>query len=183
VALVFGPFAVVAAYAGARIAKFIPGEVQLVLFAIVGLIGSVMMFRGTLRKSPVAEPTTYTFVADRRTITLLALQGLGVGLLTGIIGVGGGFLIVPALVLVAKLPMRLAVGSSLLVISMNALSGFAGYVGHVKTDWSLVIWFSFVAAIGSIIGTWVSKRVPQRTLRQVFGVLLVVVSLYVLYRR
>jgi uncharacterized membrane protein YfcA len=106
-----------------------------------------------------------------------------VGLLTGLIGVGGGFLIVPALVFVAKLPMRLAIGTSLLVITLNALSGFAGYLGTVPIDWNLVLWFTSVAAIGSIAGTLISKQVPQKLLKEVFGVLLIGVSLYVLYRR
>lgn len=183
VALVFGPFAVAAAYVSARIAKHVPSHVQLILFGIVGLAGSVMMFRGTFRKSRADELPQYEFRADSRTVVLLALQGTGVGLLTGLIGVGGGFLIVPALVLVAKLPMRLAIGTSLLVITMNALSGFAGYAGTVPIDWGLVGWFTAIAAIGSIIGTLVSKRVPHHHLRQVFGVLLIAVSLYVLYRR
>ena len=183
VALVFGPFAVVSAYLGALIARHIPAEIQLIAFAIVGLLGSVMMFRGTFKKQGDSEARTYTFIADTRTLALLALQGIGVGLLTGIIGVGGGFLIVPALVLVEKLPMRLAVGTSLLVIAMNALSGFIGYAGTVTIDWSLVGWFTGIAAAGSILGTLISGRVPQRHLRQVFGVLLIGVSLYVLYRR
>jgi len=97
--------------------------------------------------------------------------------------VGGGFLIVPALVLIAGLPMRLAIGTSLLVITMNALAGFAGYIGHIPIDWNLVAWFTAVAALGSIIGTYFSKRVPQQRLRQVFGYLLIAVSIYVLYRR
>ena len=183
VALIFGPFAVADAYAGARIARHIPAQAQLILFALVGLAGSAMMFRGTLRKSSAPEPGDYTFVGDRRTVVLLAVEGIGVGLLTGIIGVGGGFLIVPALVLVAKLPMRIAVGTSLLVITMNAMSGFAGYAGTVVIDWYLVAWFASIAAIGSVIGTVMSKRVPQRRLKQVFGLLLIVVSVYVLYRR
>ena len=183
VAFVFGPFAVASAYAGARVAKHVPGEVQLVLFALISLAGSVMMFRGTVRKLHVPEDAAYDRDIDARTFLLLALEGTGVGFLTGLIGIGGGFLIVPALVLVAKLPMRLAIGTSLLVITMNALSGFAGYIGTVPIDWNLVAWFSGIAAIGSICGTLVSRRVPQRHLRQVFGVLLIGVSLYVLYRR
>ena len=183
VAMIFGPFAVITAYAGARIATYIPAEVQLVLFALVGLAGSVLMLRGTMRKSESADSIHYELRPDRRTRVLLAMQGAGVGALTGVIGVGGGFLIVPALVLVAKMPMRLAVGTSLLVISMNALSGFAGYVGTVPIDWRLVLWFTVLAAVGSVAGTMLSKRVPQRHLRQVFGLLLIGVSLYVLYRR
>lgn len=183
IAIVFGPFAVIAAFVSARIAKHIPSGVQLVLFAIVGLAGSYLMLRGGLKRSAQVEAAEFDFHPDNRTKVLLALQGLGVGFLTGIIGVGGGFLIVPALVLVAGMPMRLAVGTSLLVITMNALAGFAGYLGHTEIDWNLVVWFTAIAAAGSVIGTLVSKRVPQQRLRQVFGYLLIVVSLYVLYRR
>ena len=125
----------------------------------------------------------YEFHVDSKNLPRIAIDATGIGLLTGLIGVGGGFLIVPALVFVTKLPMRLAIGTSLLVITMNALAGFAGYVGHVPIDWHLVGWFTVLAAIGSIIGTLVSKRVPQRRLKEVFGVLLIGVSLYVLYRR
>jgi len=183
VAFVFGPFAVIAAFAGARIARYIPSVAQLVLFAIVGLAGSVLMLRGGFKRSAQSEATAYVFKPDARTILLLALEGLGVGFLTGIIGVGGGFLIVPALVLVTGLPMRLAIGTSLLVITMNALSGFAGYVGTIAIDWHLVAWFTAIAAAGSVIGALASKRVPQHRLRQVFGYLLIAVSFYVLYRR
>ena len=183
VALAFGPPAVAAAYAGARIARHVPAHVQLVLFALFGLTGSVLMFRAAMKMSGKPDLTPYEFRGDARTITLLALEGVGVGLMTGLIGVGGGFLIVPALVLVAKLPIRLAIGTSLLVITMNALSGFAGYAGTVPIDWHLVGWFTGVAAIGSIAGTLVSKQVPQKRLKEVFAVLLIGVSLYVLYRR
>jgi uncharacterized membrane protein YfcA len=183
VALVFGPFAAAAAFAGARIAKHVPSEWQLIVFAIVGLAGSVFMLRGGLRRRTWMDDAPYEFNADGRTLVLLALQGLAVGLLTGIIGIGGGFLIVPALVLVAKLPMRLAIGTSLLVITINALTGFAGYIGHIAINWNLVAWFTSIAAMGSIAGTLMSKRVPQPRLRQVFGYLLIAVSFYVLYRR
>ena len=183
VALVFAPFAVAAAYASASLATRVDSQVQIVLFAIVGLTASVMMFRGTFRKERARDERPYEFHPDTRVVALLAIEGVAVGLLTGLIGVGGGFLIVPALVLVAKLPMRLAIGTSLLVITMNALAGFAGYAGTVPIDWHLVTWFTIVAGAASIAGTLTSKRVPQRTLRQVFAVLLMGVSLYVLYRR
>lgn len=182
VAFVFGPFAVIAAFAGARLAKHIPSTVQLIVFAVVGLAGSVLMLRGGFKRASATAPA-YEFHPDTRMLVLLALQGLVVGFLTGIIGVGGGFLIVPALVLVAGLPMRIAIGTSLLVITMNALAGFAGYVGHIPIDWNLIVWFTTVAAIGSVAGTYFSKRVPQQRLRQVFGYLLIGVSIYVLYRR
>lgn len=182
VALVFGPFAVIAAYVGARIAQHVPAQIQLALFGIIGFAGSVLMLRGGFKRR-AADVAAYEFNANTRTLALLAMEGLGVGFLTGLIGIGGGFLIVPALVLVAKLPMQLAVGTSLLVIMMNALSGFAGYLGHVTIDWTLVAWFTSVAGVGSVIGTLLSKRVPQHRLRQVFGYLLMAVSIYVLIRR
>ena len=170
-------------YAGARIARHVPAHVQLVLFALFGLTGSAMMFRAAMKMSGKPDFTGYEFRGDTRTVALLAAEGAGVGLMTGLIGVGGGFLIVPALVFVAKLPMRLAIGTSLLVITLNALSGFAGYLGTVPIDWHLVSWFTSIAAIGSIAGALISKRVPQKRLKQVFGILLIGVSLYVLYRR
>lgn len=183
VALVFGPFAVASAYVGARIARHISEDAQLVMFALFGLLGSAMMFRGAMKMNRGPEPVAYEFHVDRHNLPRIALDAMGIGLLTGLIGVGGGFLIVPALVFVTRLPMRLAIGTSLLVITMNALAGFAGYAGTVAIDWHLVGWFSGIAAVGSIIGTVVSKRVPQRRLKEVFGVLLIGVSLYVLYRR
>jgi len=183
VALIFGPPAVAAAYAGARIARHVPPHVQLVLFALFGLTGSALMFRAAMKMSGKPDAAPFEFRADTRTVVLLALEGIGVGLITGLIGVGGGFLIVPALVFVARLPMRLAIGTSLLVITLNALSGFAGYVGTVPIDWHLVTWFTTIAAVGSIVGTLISKQVPQKRLKEVFGVLLIGVSLYVLYRR
>lgn len=182
VALVFGAFAAAAAFAGARLAAYIPEDAQLILFAVVGLAGSVLMLRGTSHAVAGSE-AAYEFSASVRTIALLALQGAGVGLLTGIIGVGGGFLIVPALVVVAGLPMRLAIGTSLLVIAMNAMSGFAGYIGSVAIDWSLVLWFTAFAGAASVAGTALGARLPQRRLKQMFGYLLIAVSLYVLYRR
>lgn len=180
VAAVFAPFAVVAAFAGARIAKYVPSDVQLIVFAIVGLVASFFMIRGRRVTTPTGA---YRFDAKPRTIALLGLQATGVGLLTGIIGIGGGFLIVPALVLVAKVPMRLAVGTSLLVITMNALGGFAGYIGHAPIDWRIIAWFTAFAVVGTVAGTFASTRVPQQRLRQVFGVLLFGVSLFVLYKR
>jgi uncharacterized membrane protein YfcA len=180
VAAVFAPFAVASAFAGARIARYIPSEVQLIVFAIVGLVASFFMIRGRRVTTPAGA---YRFDATPRTIALLGLQASGVGLLTGIIGIGGGFLIVPALVLVAKVPMRLAVGTSLLVITMNALGGFAGYVGHAPIDWRVIVWFTAFAIVGTLAGTVASARVPQQRLRQVFGILLVGVSLYTLYKR
>ena len=83
---------------------------------------------------------------------MLGVQAVAVGVLTALIGAGGGFLIVPALVLIADVPVKAAVGSSLLIIAMNATSGVAGYLGQVAFDWRLVGWFTGIAAVGAIVG-------------------------------
>lgn len=181
VAVIFGPAAMVGAYFGARLALYVSGRAQLIGFAVVLLISAALMLRNSGR-GPVESATAAVPRVDARAALLLALQGLGVGVLTAIIGVGGGFIIVPALVLIAGLPMHVAVGTSLVIIGMNALSGFAGYVGHVAIDWPLVGTFTAFAAAGTVAGSFWSRRVPQARLKQLFAYLLIVVALYVLYR-
>lgn len=180
VAAIFGPAAMIGAYFGARLALLVSGQVQLIGFAVVLLISAVLMIRNA-RRGAVESATAVVPRVDARAALLLAFQGLGVGVLTAIIGVGGGFVIVPALVLIAGLPMRVAVGTSLVIIGMNALSGFAGYVGHVPIDWPLVGTFTALAAAGTIAGSFWSRRVPQARLKQMFAYLLIAVALYVLY--
>ena len=196
VAAIFGGAAMVAAFAGARIAQYIPESVQLTLFGIIVLVAAVLMLRNAARQpadaphlvDPVGPPAgaqsgPATPASAKPRWGWTALQGLGVGFLTAIIGVGGGFMIVPALVLVGGLPMRVAVGTSLVVIAMNALSGFAGYVGEVPIDWPVIGLFAAAASVGVLLGSRFSRRVPQRVLKQAFAVLLLAVGAYVLYRR
>ena len=114
------------------------------------------------------KPAPAARVADAagkvpRFSALLGAQAVAVGALTALIGAGGGFLIVPALVLVAHLPVREAVGSSLLIIAMNATSGVAGYLGQVAFDWRLVGWFTSVAAVGAVAAA--SSRSSRRAAR------------------
>jgi uncharacterized membrane protein YfcA len=114
---------------------------------------------------------------------VLALEALGVGALTSLIGAGGGFVIVPALVYLAGVPVRPAVGTSLLIITMNALSGFAGYIGQEPIDWSLVGSFTGVAAIGAVWGTRLNRRVSQRRIKQAFAFLIITLGSYLILRR
>ncbi len=180
VAAIFGPAAMLGAYWGAWLALYIPGRAQLIGFAVVLLTSAILMIRNA-RRGLVESPAVSVPRVDARSALLLVLQGLGVGVLTAIIGVGGGFIIVPALVLVAGLPMRVAVGTSLVIIALNALSGFAGYLGHTAIDWPLVGTFTALAAAGTVAGSFWSRRVPQARLKQLFAYLLVAVALYVLY--
>ena len=107
---------------------------------------------------------------------LLVAEGLSVGALTGIAGVGGGFLIVPALVLLAGIPMKDAVGSSLVVIALNSATGFLGHLGQVEIPWGFVGAFTAIAIAGSFAGSWAVKFISQRTLEKGFAMFLVVMG-------
>lgn len=176
IAVTFGAFAMVGGFAGARAAQWISGQTQMLLFSTVMLLAAVSMLR-TRTTAPIREPEL-----PRVAIAELAPIGLGVGVLTGLVGVGGGFLIVPVLVSLARLPMRVAIGTSLTVIAMNAAAGTLGYIGQVSWPMSLLIPFLGLALVGVAIGATSAQRVPQAVLRQSFGVLLLVVGSFVMYQ-
>jgi uncharacterized membrane protein YfcA len=163
--------------AGAELARHVPGALQLAVFALFMLGAAALMWRGG-----VAAPE-----APRRSAAKLALDGLGVGAATGFVGIGGGFLIVPALVVVGGLPMSLAVGTSLILIAMNA---FVGFWRHLPTlaalgltlDRGLLAAFVAVGAATSLLGNHYGARLPQRSLRRIFAVALVALGLFVLAR-
>lgn len=181
-ALTFGLIAAMAAFGMARIARHVPDVVQLTIFGLVTIVAAIFMWQSASRggTDEVAGAVAREDWRRPRGLILLALQALGVGALTALIGVGGGFLIVPVLVLVTGVPMREAVGTSLLVISINAMSGFAGYVGTVPIDWRTAALFTLFVLAGLGVGTRASSRVPPRTLRRLFAVLVLVVGAGVL---
>lgn len=180
IALPYGVCAMLGAFSAARLAHYIPPRVKLVLFAIFAATAAVMMLRDSVRTRRAASEEANA--VDARLTLLLALQGVAVGMLTAIIGAGGGFVIVPALVLLARLPVRLAVGSSLLVIAMNSASAFSGYLGRVAIDWPLVTTFTGIAAIGVVVGTRFVQHVPQARLKQGFAVMILVLGSYFVAR-
>jgi hypothetical protein len=166
----------VGAFAGAKLGGLLSGTMQLALLALVMLAAAVSMLRGNRGGPEHVARTAAPHVA------LLIAVGLGVGVLTGLVGIGGGFLVVPALVLLARISMREAVGTSLLVIAMNAASGFAGYVGTVPIDWGMLAAFTTVTGIGALVGTLLAARVPQVALQRTFGLFLLVAGGFVLAR-
>ncbi len=177
VALLFGVLAMAGAFAGARLSALVSGIAQLVLLAIVMLVSSVLMMR---RKSaPDAAPTDGE-ATRRAPLALVAAAGIGVGILTGLVGIGGGFLFVPALHLLARVPMKTAVGTSLLVIAMNTAAGLAGYSGQVSIPWAIVGAFVVAAAIGIVVGTRIVARVSQGGLRRAFAAFLVLMAAFIL---
>jgi uncharacterized membrane protein YfcA len=182
IAAMFGLLAMTGSFAGARVARFVPAPIQLSLFAVFAFTGAILMLRDSMRQP--RTPTSITApVAPLEFSALLGVEAVAVGVLTALIGAGGGFLIVPALVLVANVPVKEAVGSSLLIIAMNASSGVAGYLGQVSFDWPLVSWFTGIAAIGAVSGTRLMRRVPAARIKQAFAIMILVLGSYLVIRR
>ena len=176
IAALFGVVAMGGTYLGARLAVFFSGAAQLALFAAVMLIAAYFMFR------PKGVEETASEEKGSMPVGLIVLEGIAVGVLTGLVGVGGGFLIVPALVLLGKVPMKQAVGTSLLVIAMKSAAGFAGYLGQVEVDWAFMGLFTAVAITGILAGTYLVRFVPQHALQRTFAVFLVVMGTFILYQ-
>lgn len=205
VALPFGGFAMVGAFLTARVAKHVPASLQLALFGGFALTAALLMLRDSFldlaaaraRAAAAASLLAESAPSPAGATTApsatpgdvphfgmaLAVQALAVGALTALIGAGGGFVIVPALVLLARVPIRAAVGSSLLIITMNSMSGFAGYIGQVPIMWGLVASFTAVAAVGALLGTRLSRHVPQVQIKQGFAVMILVLGTYLALRK
>jgi uncharacterized membrane protein YfcA len=170
VGLPFGGAAMVAAFLTARVARHVPDPIRLALFALFASTAAIVMLLDSLRTvKPGAVPGGQPHFTP-----VLAIEAVGVGALTALIGAGGGFVIVPALVYLADVPVKQAVGSSLLIITLNSLSGFAGSIGQVPIDWPLVGIFTTVAAIGAILGTRLNRYVPQVRIKQAFALLILI---------
>lgn len=165
----FGVAAMVGAFVGARLAQFIPGAVLLLAFAIVMLVTATAMLKG--RKSA----TGVQRLAVDRTLVL----GAAVGLLSGLVGAGGGFLIVPALTIFGGLSVPRAIGTSLFVIALQSSAGLAGHLTHVELDWTLALVVSGAAVLGSLIGASAGRKVSPDRLRQAFAWLVIAMGLFV----
>ena len=186
VAAMFGFFGVIGTYGGARLGVYTPVQVQLTLFALVMYAAAWKMLQN--KKQPVSQFATAGGppLSEDEVISAhmghIAAHGVGVGVLTGLVGVGGGFLIVPALVLLSGIPMKIAIGTSLVIVAAKSYAGFAGYVAAVPVDWSTMASFTAVTVAGSFVGTRVAHRFSQETLKRSFGVFLVFVASYILLK-
>lgn len=178
VSLVFGTFAMVGTVIGTKLAPFVSSRVQLLLFAGLMLAASVLMIKKP-RYSSEEKTSSSEFNFCPKNITLLTMQAIVVGVLTGVVGVGGGFMIVPALVLLTKIPMKKAVGSSLVIIVANSISGFISYQSTMTIPWEFLCKFTGFSILGILIGTTISSKVPQEKLKNGFGYFLILMSLFV----
>ena len=177
----FGLPGMAGAWLGAYVARWLPGVVQLLAFAVITFTAAWRMRAGPKTRSPEKAVASHT--ARRR----LVRTGFAVGAMTGVIGIGGGFLVVPALVLLVGLTLRRAVGTSLVVISTNALTGFVRHLGvlkliHIAIDWHVVWIFIAIGGAGALAGNAIGARLPQQTLRQAFAAMLFVVAACIIVR-
>ncbi|MFI2651473.1 sulfite exporter TauE/SafE family protein [Micromonospora fulviviridis] len=171
--LIFGFAGMTGAYAGGRLAEFIPAGFLLTGFAVMMLATAVAMIRG--RRGAEGRPVPHELPVLR-----VILDGVVVGLVTGLVGAGGGFLVVPALALLGGLPMPVAVGTSLVVIAMKSFAGLAGYLSSVSINWGLAAAVTAAAIAGSFVGGRLAGRIPADILRKAFGWFVVVMGVFVL---
>ncbi|QLE02825.1 sulfite exporter TauE/SafE family protein [Galbibacter sp. BG1] len=146
----------------------------MVFFALIMFLAAISMIKKrkrNLKELDYKQPYPKTFV-----------QGLAIGVITGLIGAGGGFLYVPALVLWANLPMKKAVGTSLVIVSFNSLIGFTGDMQTLQIDWEFLSVFTFLTIIGVLIGGLLSNYIPNKVLKKGFGYLILVMSFYILLK-
>ena len=167
-ALTFGIPAMLGTFLGARLSVFFSAQAQLLLFsAIMLLTAAHMYFKKSDKKINIPKK-------------LLALEGILVGVLTGLIGVGGGFLIVPVLHSAGGLSMAAAIPTSLLIISAKSLFGAAGYYGLVSFDWNLIASFSAIGFIGLFFGLHLSNKLDDNKLKKLFAIFLVLISIFII---
>lgn len=189
--LIFGIPSIAAVYATRMwLVPFIPNKLfsigafvitkpiaLMLLFAVVMILASVSMIRPGKKEDPDENtPMTYNY-------PMILLEGVVVGILTGLVGAGGGFLIIPALVLLARMPMKLAVGTSLFIIAAKSLIGFIGDLqGSEIIDWTLLGIFTAFAVAGIFIGILLSKKIPGQKLKKGFGWFVLVMGIYIIIK-
>ncbi len=177
----FGLAGMLGAVGGGRLAGHFSADLLMALFGLVSLTTGFLMLRAKPAETESAGHGQALRICPLRVPFIRVLfDGFFVGGLTGMVGVGGGFLIVPALTLLVGLPMQGAVGTSLLIIAMNALAGLAGYSQHVGLDWQLTGLVTAGAILGSAVGAWLSGYIKPAALRKAFGIMVILVAVYVL---
>ena len=147
----------------------------MLFFAILMLLASFSMIRSKSKGLTEDSEVRYNY-------PLILVEGLIIGFLTGLVGAGGGFLIIPALVLLAKLPMKKAVATSLLIIAVKSLIGFMGDLENIEIDWAFLLSFKSLSVMGIFVGTWLSKFIDGKKLKKGFGWFVLVMAVYIIIR-
>lgn len=146
----------------------------MILFAVVMLFAAYSMLKNN-KKNELIERTT-------KSITVVIIQLFFVGVLIGLIGAGGGFLIIPALLNFAQLPMKKAIGTSLLIIAINSLIGFIGDFQNTIIDWTFLLIFTTISVVGIFIGLYIQKFINEKMLKKLFGVFVLIMAIFILYK-
>ena len=173
----FGAASMVGAYSAGRVAKLLPAVVLLLVFGAMMLITALAMMR---KGSADAKDEAVSAEATRLPYLVILLEGFAVGAFTGLVGAGGGFLVVPALLLLGRLPMRQAVATSLMVIAMKSFAGFAGYLSTTTIDWRIAAMVTSAAVVGSFLGASFAGRVRQDLLRRGFAWFVLTMAVFIL---
>jgi uncharacterized membrane protein YfcA len=185
--VVFGLAGMLGAFVAGRVAKFIPPAVLLLLFGAMMMVTAIAMLRGhraskgagAAATGSVPQPTRPAAPKELPVLKVLG-EGLVVGAVTGLVGAGGGFLVVPALVLLGGLSMEVAVGTSLVVIAMKSFAGFAGYLGSTSVNWKYAALVTGAAVIGSVLGARLAGAVSPDKLRRGFGWFVISMAVFIL---
>lgn len=176
--LTFGAFSMAGSYAGGRLAGVFRGEVLLLLFAGLMVVTAVAMLRRGARRELAAR------VEERpaaHRLLRIGAQGLAVGAVTGLVGAGGGFLVVPALVLLGGVPMKEAIGTSLLVIGLNSSAALAGHLSHERIDWLLALAITAASVLGTVGGAALARRLDAARLRKGFAFFVLAMAAWMIY--
>lgn len=147
----------------------------MLFFAIIMLLASISMIRNKRPEGDENSVISYNY-------PLIIIEGFIVGTITGIVGAGGGFLIIPALVLLAKLPMKKAVATSLFIIAIKSLIGFIGDVQNLDIDWTFLSIFTAISVVGIFLGIWLNKFIDGKKLKKAFGWFVLVMGIYIIYK-
>jgi len=178
--ILFGIPGMLGAVVGAWAAHFVSDAMQMLIFSVLLLAASYLMFKPMKLQDADHEH-------EERAKSKIIIDGFVVGAVTGLVGVGGGFLIIPALVLLGGLSMRLAVGTSLVIIAIKSLAGFIGYLPvldslNLSVDWQIIWIFSIIGVIGGWLGHKISAHINQASLKRGFAVFLVLMGAFILYK-
>lgn len=147
----------------------------MIFFAVIMILASLSMVRDNKEKVIIKEKIAYNY-------PLIIIEGFVIGILTGVVGAGGGFLIIPALVLLAKLPMKKAVATSLFIIAIKSLIGFIGDVENLEIDWVFLLIFTSISVLGIFLGIYLNRFIPGRKLKKGFGWFVLFMGIYIIWK-
>ena len=146
----------------------------MIFFAILMFFASISMIKGR-KEVKITKDIAFNY-------PLIIIEGFVVGILTGLVGAGGGFLIIPALVLFANIPMKRAVATSLLIIAVKSLIGFLGDLGNIDINWSFLLSFTSISVLGIIAGIWLNNFIDGKKLKKLFGYFVLLMSIFIIIK-